>query len=107
MEEIMKNLKRIVSFLLVAIMLISTVPAISAASVTFTDVADHWAWKQGQIPYLADKGVINGIKQSNGTYKFEPESPVTRAQFVKMLVETFGLTETTGINYNDVKQRCD
>ena len=99
----MKNLKRIVSFLLVAIMLISTVPAISAASVTFTDVADHWAWKQGQIPYLADKGVINGIKQSNGTYKFEPESPVTRAQFVKMLVETFGLTETTGINYNDVK----
>ena len=104
MEAIMKNLKRIVSLLLVAIMLISTVPAISAASVTFTDVAaNYWAWEQGQIPYLADKGVINGIKQSNGTYKFEPESPVTRAQFVKMLVETFGLTATTSINYNDVK----
>ena len=99
----MKNLKRILSVVLVAIMLISMVPAISAVGVTFTDVSGHWAWKQGQIPYLAEKGVINGIKQSDGTYKFEPNSPVTRAQFVKMLVETFGLTKTTSIDYNDVK----
>ena len=86
----MKKIKRILSLLLAALMFVGTVPVISAAGVTFTDVSSHWAWKDGYIPYLTEKGVINGIKQADGTYMFKPESAVTRAQYVKMMVETFG-----------------
>lgn len=97
----MKKIKRILSLLLAALMLVGTVPVISAAGVTFTDVSSHWAWKDGYIPYLTEKGVINGIKQADGTYMFKPESAVTRAQYVKMMVETFGLTDTVEIDYDN------
>ncbi len=101
MEANMKKIKRILSVLLAVLMLVGTVPVISAASVTFTDVSTHWAWKDGYIPYLTEKGVINGIKQADGTYMFKPENAVTRAQFVKMMVETFGLTDTAEIDYDN------
>jgi len=97
----MKRTKRILSLFLAVLMLVGMVPAISAASVTFTDVSSHWAWKDGYIPYLTEKGVINGIKQNDGTYMFKPENAVTRAQYVKMMVETFGLTDTAEIDYDN------
>ncbi len=97
----MKKIKRILSLLLAALMFVGTVPVISAAGVTFTDVSSHWAWNDGYIPYLTEKGVINGIKQADGTYMFKPESAVTRAQYVKMMVETFGLTDTVEIDYDN------
>lgn len=97
----MKRIKKILSLFLAVLMLVGTVPAISAAGVTFTDVSSHWAWKDGYIPYLTEKGVINGIKQADGTYMFKPENAVTRAQYVKMLVETFGLTDTKEIDYDN------
>lgn len=97
----MKRFKKVLSLFLAVLMLVGTVPAISAAGVTFTDVSSHWAWKDGYIPYLTEKGVINGIKQADGTYMFKPENAVTRAQYVKMLVETFGLTDTKEIDYDN------
>lgn len=99
----MKLSKRILSAFLAMIMVLSVVTVVSAANVTFTDVSGHWAWTGGQIQYLVDKGVLNGYKQSNGTYTFNPDGEVTRAEFIKMLDETFGLTATTYINYSDVK----
>ncbi len=103
MEVNMKLSKRIVSAFLAMLMIFSVVTVVGAANVTFTDVSGHWAWNGGQIQYLVDKGVLNGYKQSNGTYTFKPDGEVTRAEFVKMLDETFGLTATTSINFNDVK----
>ena len=99
----MKLSRRILSAFLAVLMVCSVVTAVGAAGVTFTDVSGHWAWNNGSIPYLVDKGVLNGYKQSNGTYKFMPDGQVTRAEFIKMLDETFGLTETAAINFNDVK----
>ena len=97
----MKLSKRILSAFLAILMVCSIITTVSAANVTFTDVSGHWAAKQ--IQYLVDKGVLNGYKQPNGTYTFNPNGEVTRAEFIKMLDETFGLKATTGINYSDVK----
>ena len=103
MEVNMKLSRRILSAFLAILMVCSVITVVSAANVTFTDVSGHWAWNGGQIQYLVDKGVLNGYKQANGTYKFMPDGQVTRAEFVKILDETFGLTETAPISYSDVK----
>ena len=51
-------------------------------TVTFKDVPDtHWAYDA--INTLKELGIVNG----DGTGNFNPSSPVTREQFVKMLVE--------------------
>ena len=83
-------------------MIVGMVTVTGAANVTFTDVSGHWAWTGGQIPYLVDKGVLNGYKQANGTYLFKPDGEITRAEFIKILDETFGLTATTAISFKDV-----
>ncbi len=103
MEDTMKKFKRLLSLIFAVLMVLGTVSTAFAANVTFTDVSGHWAWTSGQIPYLVEKGVLNGYKESNGTYTFKPDVPVTRAEFIKMLDETFGLTKEAAVNYTDVK----
>lgn len=98
----MKKIKRTLSAVLAAAMITASASFVSAAQVTFTDTSGHWAWDRGYIPYLVEKDVLNGYKQPNGTYMFKPDGTVTRAEFIKMLDETFGLTETTAIRYEDV-----
>jgi len=97
----MKKWKSIVSAFLAGIMILSSVVTVGAANVSFTDISSHWA--KPQINYLVSKDVLNGYKQANGTYTFKPDGTVTRAEFIKMLDETFGLTATAPINYSDVK----
>ena len=97
----MRKWKSAVSAFLAGIMILSMAVTAFAANVTFTDTSSHWA--KDQIQYLASKDVLNGYKQSNGTYTFQPEGTVTRAEFIKMLDETFGLTATKTISYTDVK----
>lgn len=100
----MKKFNRILSALLAVMMMLSCAVLSGAANITFTDVSGHWAWTNGQIPYLVDKGVLNGYKnETNGTYYFKPDGEVTRAEFIKMLDETFGLTATGAISYEDIK----
>jgi len=98
----MNKFRRILSALLAVIMIAGAVTAVGAANVTFTDVSGHWAWTGGQIPYLVEKGVLNGYQQSNGTYMFKPDGQITRAEFIKILDETFGLTATASIDFKDV-----
>ena len=97
----MRKWKSAVSAFLAGIMILSMAVTAFAANVTFTDTSSHWA--KDQIQYLVSKDVLNGYKQSNGTYTFQPDGTVTRAEFIKMLDETFGLTATKSISYNDVK----
>ena len=99
----MKLSKRLLAVVLAFIMVIGTASFVGAANVTFTDVSGHWAWTGGQIGYLVEKGVLNGYQQPNGTYQFKPDGNVTRAEFIKMLDETFGLTATAAVNFTDVK----
>ena len=62
----MKNFKRILSLLLAVVMTLGAAVIAGAADVSFTDVANHWAWTGGQIPYLVSKNVLNGYKQADG-----------------------------------------
>lgn len=49
----------------------------------FTDVKGHWA--EGYIAQLAAKGVITGFPDG----RFQPEAPVTRAQFATIVTKAF------------------
>ncbi len=56
--------------------------------VIFDDIADV-AWANYEITELYKKGIINGVADK----KFDPNAPVTREQFVKMLMLAFNITE--------------
>lgn len=71
-------MKRILSFILIAAMLLSIVPTAFAAE--FSDFnSSHWAYEY--VTALVNDGTINGY--ADGT--FRPEGTVTRAEFVKMI----------------------
>ncbi len=100
----MKMVKKILAVLLVALMAAGIASVAGAADIRFTDTESHWAWTGGQIPYLTEKNVLNGYLQDDGTYQFKPDKTITRAEFIKILVETAGLTEKAAIKYDDVKE---
>ncbi|MBQ4044007.1 MAG: S-layer homology domain-containing protein [Clostridia bacterium] len=87
-------MKRVVSAFLAFVFVFSCVAVSSAAA--FTDSANHWA--NAAIEYMVGKSILNGYEDGS----FRPDRTVTRAEFIKMLDETFGLTATTSINYTDV-----
>ncbi len=65
---------------------------------TFSDVPRAF-WARPYIDTLLGAGVINGLP--NGS--FEPNAPVTRADFVKMLVLSLGLAPGSGVTgFHDV-----
>jgi len=53
-----------------------------------TDMANHWA--KDAVYRLVDMGIVNGIKSADGSYKYEPDKAVTRAEFSKMLALSSG-----------------
>ncbi|MBX6376978.1 MAG: S-layer homology domain-containing protein, partial [Clostridia bacterium] len=55
--------------------------AVLAYEPSFGDLAGHWA--QGDVAVLAARHVVAGMAPGS----FAPESPVTRAQMIKLLVE--------------------
>ena len=65
----------------------------------FTDLASA-RWASDAINGLAKAGVINGVTDT----EFAPNATVTRAQFAKMLMGTFGLTASayTTSSFSDV-----
>ncbi len=73
--------KRKIMAMAFAFVLISQ--AVSAAS--FTDIKGHWA--ESTIITIADKGVVNGVTNT----QFVPDGEVTRAQYLKMIMEATGL----------------
>ncbi|MFC4100214.1 glycoside hydrolase family 3 N-terminal domain-containing protein [Paenibacillus xanthanilyticus] len=58
--------------------------AVRYADVTFGDLR-HAVWAQESIEALAARGAINGI----GSGQFAPNGELTRAAFVKMMLESF------------------
>ena len=71
--------------------------AVSYVDKTFEDVA-ALDWAKGQIGTLASKGIINGTSDN----QFSPEQEVTRADFLVLLVKTFGLQGELGETFADV-----
>ena len=98
----MRKLKGSFALVLALVLMLAAPGIVFAASISFTDVSGHWAWTGGQIPYLVEKNVLNGYTQPDGTSLFKPDATVKRSEFIKMLDETFGLTDTVEINYSDI-----
>ena len=70
------------------------------ASKSFTDMDAHWA-KQYVEP-LASKLVVNGT----GENRYEPERPVTRAEFAALLVRSLGMDPDAAASgsFNDLAE---
>lgn len=91
-------MKRILAIALAAVMF----TAQSAFAAEFEDIEGHWA--EGTIRILAALGVVDGVTDT----EFQPEGQVTRAQYLKMLMETIGIStepfragECLDVNYDD------
>lgn len=68
--------------------------------VTFTDIQNHWA--KSNIEFLASREIVNGVRQD----VFAPNSNITRAEFVKMLVNSLdglNITSSKTESFTDVK----
>ena len=85
---------RCLTAMLAVIMTVLAVP-VQAASV-FYDTDGHWALTS--IDYMVKKGVLSGYTDGS----FRPDATVTRAEFVKMTVETFGLVGSVSPGFADV-----
>ena len=56
----------------------------SANNSGFTDIANSWA--KAEIEYMAKQGLVNGVSAS----KFDPQSNMTRAQVIAILMRILG-----------------
>lgn len=72
----------------------------SVNGLPFTDIANS-AWAHESIKALYNAGVINGLSET----QFAPDAPVTREQFIKMLVEGFGINDANAVcDFEDVQK---
>lgn len=78
--------KRIIAIVLTGVMVTASV---ALAKEPFSDIAGHWA--EGYITKLYEKGVVNGVTDTT----FVPDGEVTRAQYLKMIMEATGLKTVT------------
>lgn len=77
-----------------------TVPPVEPAVPVFPDLAPV-AWAKQAIQQLAALGIVKGDVDG----KFRPLKPVTRAEFVAMIVRAFDLQDDgTPLNWKDVKE---
>lgn len=58
----------------------------NAFAAEFEDISGHWA--EITINRLADKGVVNGVTET----KFDPDSRVTRAEYLKMVMNAANIS---------------
>ena len=93
-------MKKIISVFM--LLLVMTIALNSfAAEIKLTDV-DYNTDLGKSIDKLVKGGVVNGIPQDDGTYKYAPNNPVTRAEFCKMVNTTFGYEIMANNIFTDV-----
>lgn len=63
----------------------------------FYDIPNHWA--KEAVVKLKERGVVEG----NGTYRFEPEQLVSRAEAAAMIVRAFGYDRTGTFAFTDLR----
>lgn len=87
--------RRFLSLLLVLAMLLSMVPAVSAAgNLPFTDVSSS-KWYYDAVQYVYENGLMNGDTSTT----FEPENTMTRGMFVTVLGRMVGVN-TANYTFN-------
>lgn len=73
---------------------------IQHADATFSDIKEI-AWAKNSIEALAARGIIDG----KGENLFDPDSSITRAEFIRMLMNAFDLVdETVKATFSDVPE---
>ena len=82
----MKLWKKLTSLLLAAAMMVPFAAAAPSEEGSFPDVDGHWA--QAEIEQAVAAGWVDGYEDDT----FRPERAVTRAEFVKMLLDAIRLT---------------
>ncbi|MBQ8525974.1 MAG: phosphodiester glycosidase family protein [Clostridia bacterium] len=55
----------------------------------FVDTTSHWS--RSVIAYMSNRGIVNGFKNSNGTFSFNPDKNMTRAEFAVMTANYMGI----------------
>lgn len=93
----MKFLQKLLSSTMAITLAVTcALPVSASAAKSFSDVKGHWA--ADYIKSGVNRGYVNGYE--NGT--FNPNGPVSRAEFCKMINNAVGLKGTTSIQFNDV-----
>ena len=90
-----KTLSRALAVLLCVLMLATTLIFTSAASYNDVKKGD---WYEDFVGYMSKKDIINGYTDNT----FRPNDFVKRCEFIKMMVEAFGLTTEADIDFEDV-----
>ena len=94
----MKKMKRLLTAVMAAALVIATIPTALAAGGIFSDVPNG-AWYADAVDYVYEHGIMNGT--SNTT--FSPDSPMTRAMLVTVLHRAAGSpSAATGAAFFDV-----
>lgn len=71
---------------------------VKSSSYPFTDAN---GWGKSYISALYNRGIINGKSETT----FEPDASITREEFVKLVVELFGLNDTSlTVDFQDVQE---
>ena len=86
----MKKMKRLLTALLTAALVIAAIPTAMAEGGTFRDVSDN-AWYADAVDYVYDNGLMNGTT----AVTFSPNSPMTRAMLVTVLHRAAGSPAVT------------
>ncbi len=73
--------------------LLAAILAFAACSYAFSDISGHWA--EDYISDMTESGVISGYPDST----FRPDNSVSRAEFIKILCEEYGLKTVKGGGY--------
>ncbi|MDY4976020.1 MAG: S-layer homology domain-containing protein [Clostridia bacterium] len=68
------------------------------AASRFSDMAGHWA--EADVTAMADKGIVFGVTDT----LFEPERPVTRAEFSAFIVRALHITGGEAAGFTDVEK---
>ncbi|MEI7026832.1 S-layer homology domain-containing protein [Paenibacillus sp. y28] len=86
-------LKRWMALLMAFCMLLAAAFPAAAAEETpvFADLNNHWA--KADLELLAKKGILNGV-QDNGQLAALPDKPISRAEYVKLIVNALGWTQS-------------
>lgn len=93
-------MKKVFVIMMTFVMLASF--AMTSYAATFSDVAAD-AWYNSYVYDLAEKGVINGYVQDDGTSLYKPDKKVTVAEFIKLIITA----SAPNVKYNVVEADFD
>ena len=86
----MKKMKRLLTAVIAAALVIATIPTALAAEGVFSDVPNG-AWYADAVDYVYEHGIMNGTSATT----FSPNTPMTRAMLVTVLWRMAGSPEVT------------